>query len=211
MRISVIIPAHNEEKYLEGTLKAASHPDAEIIVVCNGCTDGSAKVAKRFTKKVFVLEEANVSKARNFGASKASCSRLIFLDADILLGKGTIDAIINSKYSIGTCLAKSNTKSFGPIVFMAMKSISHYFGFCTGLIFCDRDVFDKVGGFDEGKHVGEDGGFLRKAMRVGKYGVVKSYVYNNMRRFEKLGYTGVTLFWLKHLLFGSGKKYEVVR
>ncbi len=210
-KLSVIVPAHNEEKYLENTLKAAKHPDAELIVVCNGCTDKSVDVAVKLADKVFVLDEAGVSKARNFGALKASASRLVFLDADIVLAPDVIDKILASKSTIGTTKAKSNVDKKAYSGAMWLKSRIHRFGFCTGLIFCDKDLFDKVGGFDELRAAGEDGKLLRAAKKIGDYGVVDAYVFNNMRRFEKLGYIGVTWFWLKHLLFGSGKKYEVVR
>lgn len=211
-KVSVIIPAYNEGKCLEKTLKSVSHPEAEVIVVCNGCTDDTVSIAKKFAGDVYVLDEAGVSKARNFGASKASAGKLIFLDADIVLGGDTISKIISSPKTIGTCLVKSGSDKLSHRAAMYLKSKVHRFGFCTGLIFCDKDVFEKAGRFDESSSVGEDGRLLRKAKSVGSFGVVDGYVYNNMRRFERLGLGRVMMFWVRHYLFGGReRKYEAVR
>lgn len=210
VKLSVIVPAYNEERCLEATLKAASHPDAELIVVCNGCTDGSAGIAKNFADKVFVLDEPHVSKARNFGASKASADRLVFLDADIVVEKDVLGKIADSRFSVGTCLVKPDPSKVLYVMLMRIKSMIHRFGFCSGLIFCDRVLFNEVGGYDESKKVGEDGELLRSAKRCGKYGVVDAYVFNNMRRFEKLGLMRICLFWAKHYVKNM-KDYEAIR
>jgi len=53
--VSIIIPAYNEEKYIEKTLKSILMQDCkdkEIIVICNGCKDNTKKIAeKRITQK----------------------------------------------------------------------------------------------------------------------------------------------------------------
>ena len=56
--ISIIIPACNEENYIKDSLDSISmqdYKDYEIIVVCNGCTDKTEAIAKKYTKKVFNL------------------------------------------------------------------------------------------------------------------------------------------------------------
>ena len=208
----MIIPAHNEEKCLGSTLNSVLHPDVEVIVVCNGCTDRTEEIARKFTDKVYVLDNPNVSKARNFGAMKSGADRLIFIDADIVVASGTVDKIVGSHYSVGTCLVKPNVRKLSYVVSMWIKSYAHWLGLCTGLIFCDKNIFERVGGFDEGRVAGEDGNLLRRMRSVGRFGVVNGYVYNDMRRFEKLGVSRVSWFWVKHHLFkGDKKKYEVIR
>src|SRR3989344_2528534 len=178
VKLSVIVPAYNEEKYLEATLKAAFYPDAELIVVCNGCTDGSADMARKFADKVFVLDEPHVSKARNFGASKASADKLVFLDADIVVDREVLGKIADSRFSVGTCLVRPDCDKPLYVVLMKLKSMVHRFGCCSGLIFCDLRLFNDVGGYDESKKIGEDGELLRSAKKRGKYGVVDAYVFN---------------------------------
>ena len=209
-KASIIIPAYNEEKYIEETLISINHPEVEIIVVCNGCTDKTSEIAKRFTKKVLKIKEKSVSVARNKGASIATGNILIFLDADIKLTKNTIQKIIDANFKLGTCKAiPNNNKAIAKII-SKIKNISHHFGLYTGLIFCNKDLFKKVEGFNTKLKVKEGSDFIRKAKKYEKYYVVDTHVINNMRRFEKKGYFFMSIFWLK-AVFKKPKEYEAVR
>src|SRR5690349_14737530 len=69
--ISVIIPAHNEQGYLEPTLEALQRQNYgwfEVIVVANGCTDQTANVARGRCHRLIVLSQKNLGVARNLGA-----------------------------------------------------------------------------------------------------------------------------------------------
>ncbi|MSR86471.1 glycosyltransferase [Candidatus Woesearchaeota archaeon] len=209
MKVSVIIPAYNEEKYLERTLKAIK--DTEVIVVCNGCTDRTEDIAQKYATKVLVLTEKGVSRARNAGAGAATHSRLVFLDADILVDDTVLKYISESSYSLGTCYVKADSPYFFDRLAMRIKSQCHRFGYCTGLIFIDKNLFEKLGRFNEKLSAGEDGKLLRAGKRQGGFGVVHGYVYNNMRRFRQKGYLRICLYWIKQGLLPSKKEYESVR
>lgn len=211
MDLSVIIPAHNEEKYIAKTLSKMP-AEAEVIVVCNGCTDKTFEAAQKFEKvKVFNIPDKSVSKARNYGARMSKGKMLVFLDADIVPEGDIIQEISGCFSNIGTCLVKPDVDKVIPKALMKIKSAAHSFGTCTGLIFCTRDIFDRVGGFDENLEIGEDGKFLRQAKKLGEYKVVKGYVINSMRRFEQKGYFYVCWFWVKRFFYPAMKKYEVIR
>lgn len=207
--VSIIIPAHNEGKYIKETLDALGNEN-EVIVVCNGCTDNTFEIASKYNCKVFNLQEKGVSKARNFGAKQATNDRLIFLDADIVVAKDTIDKIKGSEFDIGVTKVKPDVDKALPKLLMALKTYAHHLGFSSGLIFCNKDRFDKVNGFDENLELGEDGKFLRAAKKIGNFGVVDTYVKNSMRRLEQAGYSKIIFFWIKHY-FLKQKKYEVIR
>lgn len=209
-KLSVIIPAYNEEGYIEKTLSCLYDAD-EIIVVCNGCTDKTAEIARKYTDKVIELKEKSVSRARNAGAAHASNYRYVFLDADIRVAPDLLKKIAVSDYNIGTSLVRADSKKIIDQFLMRTKSNFHRFGFCTGLIFCDKDLFFIVGGFEEQITKGEDGHFLRRAKKRGKHGVVDAFVYNNMRRFHKIGYIAVCWFWIREYLFPTKREYESVR
>jgi len=89
--ISVIIPAHNEEAVLERGLLAllsdASPGELEVIVVCNGCSDRTASLARAFGRGVRVIETEVGSKshALNLGDRAATGFPRFFVDADIVL------------------------------------------------------------------------------------------------------------------------------
>lgn len=98
--ISVIIPAHNEERGLGRLLPLlcadnSSTSRYEILVVCNGCTDGSATVARRFepTVRVYDLPEPSKAAALRLGNLKASSFPRIYMDSDIDIDAGSVDSL----------------------------------------------------------------------------------------------------------------------
>lgn len=208
--VSIIIPAHNEEQYIAKTLEALGDKH-EIIVVCNGCTDKTFDAVSKYPCKVFNLKEKNVSQARNFGAKQAGSDKLVFLDADILVDNNTLEKIDNSNYDIGVTKVKPDVDKILPKTLMFLKTYAHVvYGCSSGLIFCTKDIFYKVNGFDEKLELGEDGKFLRAARKIGNFGMIDAYTINSMRRLEKVGYFKIICFWIKHYFFKQ-KKYEVIR
>jgi hypothetical protein len=87
---AVIIPAHDEEKVIGRTLRAlaplADVPSIEVVVVCNGCSDQTAAVARGFAwVRVAEIAEASKTAALNAGDRLASRWPRLYLDADIEL------------------------------------------------------------------------------------------------------------------------------
>jgi glycosyltransferase involved in cell wall biosynthesis len=89
--ISVIIPAHNEASVISRTLAAmtagAKPGELDIVVVCNGCTDNTAAVARQFDPPVRVLETEIAGKARalNLAETVASGFPRVYADADVVI------------------------------------------------------------------------------------------------------------------------------
>src|SRR3569832_2208237 len=106
--ISIIIPAHNEERYLEQTLNALRRQTYgwfEVIVVANGCTDRTKEVARGKCNRLIVLSEKGLGVARNLGARMARGELLLFLDADTILDPNALRVIAQTfspKYAAGT-------------------------------------------------------------------------------------------------------------
>lgn len=93
---SVVIPAYNEEAVIGRclrTLLADAPPDGvEIIVVCNGCSDDTAAVARRFGVTVIELEAGSKPAALNAGAAAARARPCFFVDADVAVRYGALAA-----------------------------------------------------------------------------------------------------------------------
>ena len=109
MKISVLIPAHNEAAYLPACLDAllASDPvdEVEVIVIANGCTDDTADIARGFDTQadargwtLLVLDLAQGGKlgAWNAGEAAASGAALIYLDADVLVSPQVVVQIAHA-------------------------------------------------------------------------------------------------------------------
>lgn len=115
--ISVIIPAHNEGSVIARTLKAmtdgAEPRELDVVVVCNGCTDDTAVVARRFVPAVRVIETEIAGKphALNLGDQSAYGFPRIYADADVVI---TIDAIrtLARRLERGDVLAVAPTPDF---------------------------------------------------------------------------------------------------
>jgi glycosyltransferase involved in cell wall biosynthesis len=93
---SIIIPAHNEASVIRRGLRAvldgAAPGELEVIVVCNGCSDATAAIAREFGSAVQVIETDVPSKsnALNLGDEAATRFPRIYLDADVILDLASI-------------------------------------------------------------------------------------------------------------------------
>lgn len=95
-KLSVIIPVFNEEESIKkclGSLLDQTLLADEIIVVDDGSTDSTEKIVKEFPVSFFKRDHQGPGAARNFGASKAIGSILIFVDADMTFDKKFIEKL----------------------------------------------------------------------------------------------------------------------
>jgi len=94
--VSILIPAHNAEKWIADTIKSAitqDWPRKEVIIVGDGPTDNTLTVARSFESpsiKVVMQENRGASAARNKGLSLAQGDYIQWLDADDLLAPDKI-------------------------------------------------------------------------------------------------------------------------
>ncbi len=94
--ISVVIPAHNESRTIGRCLGAMidrlAEKELEIVVVCNGCNDNTAEIARSFGPPVQVVETdvASKSVALRMGDEAATAFPRFYVDADVEL---SIDSI----------------------------------------------------------------------------------------------------------------------
>jgi glycosyltransferase involved in cell wall biosynthesis len=96
---SVIIPAHNEARLLPRLLTElipnCDKPRVEVIVVCNGCTDNTADVARNFPSvRVLEIAEASKSGALAAGDQEARYPIRAYVDADVVLGIADLNLLI---------------------------------------------------------------------------------------------------------------------
>ena len=203
IHVSVIVPAHNEEKYVKRCIdsikEAASHfkGNVEIIVVCNRCTDKTEEIAKENGAVVVHNEDRCIAKVRNAGIEAAKGKIIITIDCDNRMTPGTIQEIYRllrtGEYIGGGAPMRFERYSFplwcNDVMCRVLFRIT---GLYSGIFWSTKETFDAIGGFVEKKAM-ED---VATAKLLKKYGKVhgkkyttlrKNYLINSTRKFDDYG------------------------
>jgi glycosyltransferase involved in cell wall biosynthesis len=163
MRVSVVVPAYNEERLIGESLRHITAAmaafsrrswEAELIVCDNNSTDRTAEVARAAGATV-VFEPVNqISRARNRGAEAATGDWLIFVDADTHPSAELFDDVATAIES-GRCVAGGSTieleKGYPSADFVTWlwNRVSRALRWVAGsFIFCETAAFRKLGGFN---------------------------------------------------------------
>lgn len=115
-RASIVIPAHDEERVIGRLLAALTGDGAEpfeIVVVCNGCTDATADVARAAGSGVVVVEQDRPSKhaALRAGNAVARAFPRLFVDADVEIDASAVSRLVDTlEASAGELLAVGPTR-----------------------------------------------------------------------------------------------------
>lgn len=179
--ISVVIPLYNKEKSIGATLQsvcAQTFTDFEVIVVDDGSTDKGGEIAEGYTDpRIRVIHKPNggVCSARNRGIQESQGEYVALLDADdqwdgqylqeqVLMVRDFPEAAmwgINfAELSDGKLIRKLGTglpegyRGYVENYFQMPGRVSDLF--CSSSVVIRRDVFDKVGMFDENLKYSED-------------------------------------------------------
>lgn len=138
MKVSVVIPAYNEERYIGSCLESLMNqdiPPEEIIVVNNNSTDKTAEIVNQFPVRLLTEDTKNVIIARNKGFDSAVNDILARTDADTQLPPNWI-AKIKENFKNNTIDALSGpisyydtpvkTPFFSKIFYSVAENIFHY-------------------------------------------------------------------------------------
>lgn len=115
VKISVIIPARNEEKYIEfciNSVKSQSFGDYEIIVVDNGSTDKTSEIAKRLGAIVVFEPRVGLPRARETGRGTAKGEILLYIDADTIIPPSHLSKVSEFFANHSEAVAITNPFSF---------------------------------------------------------------------------------------------------
>lgn len=167
--ISVVIPAHNEERYLRKCLESLISQDYgpenyEIVLIDNDSKDETKNIAKEFEGISYhYKKDGPVGAVRNYGASKSSGPYIAFIDADCVapndwLSTGALLLEENENQAFGgKYIAPDNALWIEKYWLLGSKE-KHYEStdFLGGCIFLKREDFIKVNGFNEKITSGED-------------------------------------------------------
>lgn len=192
--VSVVIPAYNEELTIRNCLKSlaeGSYKKIEVILIDDFSNDKTASVAKEIAKKFSldlivirnkIHKERGIS--RNLGAKTAKGNSILFIDADMQLGKNVIGDCVDlmERYPDAKAIIIPE-QSFGEGFWAKCRSLEKrcYLGDdrVEAARFFEKKAFVSVGGWDEKMVSGEDWDLTRRVRN--KYGVerIKSFIYHN--------------------------------
>lgn len=114
-RISVIVPAYNEENVIRTTIESllsTDYPDKEIIVVDDGSKDGTLAIAMQYKTRVKVIHKENGGKASalNQGLLYATGDIVTIVDADTIIGNSSLKHIAASMAQENVVAVAGNVK-----------------------------------------------------------------------------------------------------
>lgn len=96
MKVSVIVPAYNEERSVADCLKSLlkqTFKDVEIIIIDDGSTDKTKEIVEAFPVKLIEQKHLGPGMARNLGAKEAKGKILVFVDSDMIFDEKFIEKL----------------------------------------------------------------------------------------------------------------------
>lgn len=205
-KVSIVIPAFNEEKYLENSLvsllksEQKTSIDYEVILVDNNSTDNTLKLAQKFKDgmdlKILKEEKQGRGVARAKGFEQARGEIILSADADTIFYKGWIekltfeikDDVIASTTSckILDCSPLQNGifNFIQPLCMVFYRIFFGHFwlsGFSFGIL---KSVYEKSGGFNTSLQAQEDLDLSFRVAKLGKIKFINKPVIFSGRRFK---------------------------
>ncbi len=220
MKISIVIPAHNEELYIDKCLASIFREGIglfdEIIVVDNASTDATSAIVGKFNGVRLVSElQKGANHARQRGLLEATGDLVIYLDADTEINKRWFRSITKefARSSDLVCLSGpflfpdlTPTKNFMVRVYWYFLAMPIYFvvGYMSvgGNCVVKREAMTKIGGFDTSiKFYGDDTNTARRLSKVGKVKFKPSFfIFTSSRRFKGQGFFKTGLLYASNFI-----------
>lgn len=193
-QVAFIVPAWNEAACLPATLQAlrdacrAVGLHAECVVVDDGSTDDTAVLAVAGGARLLQVTHRQIAATRNAGAAASLAPRLVFVDADTRVDAALLRAAMGALASGavgGGCRVRLDGPRRWPLrmgVWLVGQAF-RYTGIAPGcFLFCTREAFDAVGGFDTTLFAGEDVAMSRALARHGRFVILREAVQTSGRK-----------------------------
>ena len=198
-RISVIIPARNEERTIPPVLRRVlTEPVWEVIVVDGGSTDGTRQVATELGATVLVSEPGR-GRQLHTGAAAASGDVLLFLHADTVLPQRFQDHVIaalsDPRIAAGAFKLHidADRRSFRFIErLVQLRSRYRQMPYGDQAIFMRAETYHRAGGFPD-LPLMEDYELIRRLRRIGRIRIAPVAVRTSARRWQEQGVLRATL------------------
>jgi len=220
-KITIVVPCKNEQDYIHHLLDSLRNQNIgdTRIIIADASTDNTREVieANKGHLNVEVIDGGPVSIAKNNGARLVTTPYILFIDSDVrFFSDKVIHDTVNELEKnnldlIGLYLKCYDDDFRAKIGFMLFNVINrimqHWVPFAVGAyMLTRRSRFEELGGFAEKYGTSEDF-FLSKMYDVKKFKLVKHYLGQDSRRFQKMGYFGMAWYLIKNFWNRNNYKY----
>lgn len=194
--ISFVVPAYNEEALIGRTLDALNRTGQnlcepyEIVVVDDASTDRTAMVAEQYGARTVYVNLRQIAATRNAGAREARGDKLIFVDADTVVTNevvsAAVDAMTRGAVGGGCAVAfDGRVPRYAQIIHPFLIIAFRVAGLACGcFLFCRRQAFEAVDGFDETLFASEEIAMSRALKREGRFVVLRESVISSGRKLR---------------------------
>jgi glycosyltransferase involved in cell wall biosynthesis len=195
-QVSLVVPCWNEEAVLGRTLDrllaAAGQMGVpfEVIVADDASSDRSAAIAQQAGAVVISTGCRQIAGTRNAGARAARGDLLIFVDADTLVTPEVLRAAVQAvqRGAVGGgCAVRFDEPIplYARVMVPAFTRLYRAAGLAAGcFLFCTRQAFEAVGGFDEGLYASEECFLSRALQRQGRFVLLREAVLTSGRKLR---------------------------
>jgi glycosyltransferase involved in cell wall biosynthesis len=229
-RVSIIIPARNEQRLITGTLDCVLHAareydreQVEIIVVDNASTDGTWETLQAYAANRGVtaiqLDRLGAARARNAGRCHAVGELLVFIDADTRIEPDCLRRIVDHhrrhEFEAGIIrLAGSEGGLRARLWWLFWEHVRRLplprAKAMPAVMFCSAAVFDEFGPFDETVAIGEEwpilaGLYRQRPQRFVYDRTLTGYTSNRRMEVQSFGYVRTFLKYVWAILHRSGR------
>jgi len=219
MKLSVIIPAYNEEAHITETISAVKnrggHNLHEIIIADGQSSDATVAAARSAGARVVTSPQQGRAPQMNYGAQQASADVLYFLHADSI-----------PPPAFATQVTKAVQAGFPAGCFQLTFDQDHplldtyawftrfdldAFRFGDQSLFITSETFDKIGGFRDDHIVMEDNEIVRRIKKDYPFIILDDSVETSARSYRQAGVVKLQLvFVLIYILYFMGVEQEVL-
>ncbi len=196
MKISIIIPVLNEEKSISKLLDyliEIQKPEftKEIIVVDGGSQDNTLAIVEKYSEIKIIHSNKGRAKQMNLGAKNATSEILYFLHCDTFPPKNFDSDIVNQVQTgnLSGCFKMKFDNNHIVLKVSQWFTQFNFQGFRGGdqSLFVEKQLFEKLNGFDENLIIYEDNELIARLYKNSKFTVIQETVTTSARKYLKNG------------------------
>jgi len=210
MKVSVVIPALNEEAEIGKCLESIRRQDQEVelIVIDNGSVDRTPEIAGEHSDRVFIKPGYSLAEMRDLGAREAAGEIIVTTDADCVAPEGWISTLVKpfedpKVVAVGGGIRPVNRNALSRFYCWMSALVQGFFGLFQGANMAYRkDAYLKSPGYAEAKRA-EDWNLSWHLRRYGKTKFIRrAYTYTDIPFNRQVEFPGIIISGLLILLGG---------